>query len=56
VDAAANLAVAFHPEADYAFYPVEGSSDVLLIAKALREAALARWKEQPVTLGSRWRW
>src|SRR6266536_1497950 len=47
----ANLAVAFHPEADYAFYPVEGSADVLLIAKALREAALARWKEQPVTLG-----
>jgi isoleucyl-tRNA synthetase len=47
----ANLAVAFHPEADYAFYPVEGSSDVLLIAKALRESALARWKEQPVALG-----
>jgi len=47
----ANLAVAFHPEADYAFYPVEGSTDVLLIAKALRESALARWKEQPVALG-----
>jgi isoleucyl-tRNA synthetase len=47
----ANLAVAFHPEADYAFYPVEGSSDVLLIAKALREAALARWKEQSISLG-----
>ncbi|HYU42594.1 MAG TPA: class I tRNA ligase family protein, partial [Vicinamibacteria bacterium] len=47
----ANLAVAFHPEADYAFYPVEGSSDVLLIAKALRESAVARWKEQPVALG-----
>src|SRR5882672_7071861 len=48
----ANLAVAFHPEADYAFYPVEGSSDVLLIAKALRESATARWKEQPVSLGA----
>ena len=30
----ANLALAFHPEADYAFYPVEGTSDVILIAKA----------------------
>ncbi|HET6898026.1 MAG TPA: isoleucine--tRNA ligase [Vicinamibacteria bacterium] len=47
----ANLAVAFHPDADYALYPVEGSSEVLIIAKALREAALARWKERPVTLG-----
>jgi hypothetical protein len=47
----ANLAVAFHPEADYALYPVEGSSEVLIIAKALREAALARWKERPLTLG-----
>ena len=47
----ANLALAFHPDADYAFYPVEGSGDVLLVARALREAALARWNEQPVTLG-----
>ena len=44
--------MAFHPDADYAFYPVEGTSDVLLIAKALRESALARWKEQPVSLGA----
>jgi isoleucyl-tRNA synthetase len=48
----ANLGLAFHPEADYAFYPVEGGADVLLIAKALREAAAARWKEQPVALGA----
>ncbi|HEV7498999.1 MAG TPA: class I tRNA ligase family protein, partial [Vicinamibacteria bacterium] len=47
----ANLAVAFHPEADYAFYPVEGSSDVLLIAKALRESAVARWNEGRPGLG-----
>jgi isoleucyl-tRNA synthetase len=47
----ANLALAFHPEADYAFYPVEGTSDVLLIARALRESAPARWKEQALTLG-----
>ena len=47
----ANLAVAFHPDADYAFYPVEGTSDVVVIARALREAALARWKERPIALG-----
>jgi len=48
----ANLALAFHPDADYAFYPVEGTSDVLLIAKALRESAPARWKEREVRLGA----
>ncbi|HUG52727.1 MAG TPA: isoleucine--tRNA ligase [Vicinamibacteria bacterium] len=47
----ANLAVAFHPDADYAFYPVEGSSDVLLIAKALRESAPGRWREGSIVLG-----
>ena len=40
----ANLAVAFHPEANYGFYPVEGTNDVVLIADALRDAATARWK------------
>jgi isoleucyl-tRNA synthetase len=40
----ANLALAFHPEADYAFFPVEGTSDVLLIARSLKEAVQARWK------------
>jgi isoleucyl-tRNA synthetase len=40
----ANLALAFHPEADYAFYPVPGTQDVLLLAKALREASEARWQ------------
>ena len=39
----ANLAVAFHPEADYGFYPVEGTKDVVLIAKALAETASRRW-------------
>jgi len=38
----ANLALAFHPEAEYAFYPVEGSSEVLLLAKALHERVAAR--------------
>jgi isoleucyl-tRNA synthetase len=40
----ANLALAFHPEAEYAYYPVEGSNEVLLIAKALRESSEGRWK------------
>ncbi|HXB54044.1 MAG TPA: isoleucine--tRNA ligase [Vicinamibacteria bacterium] len=39
----ANLALAFHPEADYAFYPVVGTSDVLLLAKAVSQAAQARY-------------
>jgi len=39
----ANLALAFHPEAEYAFYPVEGKPDVLLLAKALRDSAQARF-------------
>ena len=39
----ANLAVAFHPEADYGFYPVEGTKEVLLVARALRDQALGRW-------------
>jgi isoleucyl-tRNA synthetase len=39
----ANLALAVHPDADYGFYPVEGTNDVLLLAKELRGASLARW-------------
>jgi isoleucyl-tRNA synthetase len=46
-----NLALAFHPEHDYAFYPVEGAPDVLVIAKALRDAAVARWNRFPGALG-----
>jgi isoleucyl-tRNA synthetase len=42
----ANLALAFHPDADYAFYPLEGSRDVLLVAKELKEAAEARWRRK----------
>jgi isoleucyl-tRNA synthetase len=44
----ANLALAFHPEADYGFYPIEGTNDVLIVAKALAESASRRWG---VTLG-----
>jgi isoleucyl-tRNA synthetase len=43
----ANLALAFHPETDYAFYPVEGTDEVLLLARALREASEARWAKDP---------
>jgi isoleucyl-tRNA synthetase len=39
----ANLALAFHPDAEYGFYPVEGTSDVLLLAKAVKDSAVARW-------------
>jgi isoleucyl-tRNA synthetase len=39
----ANLAVAFHPEADYGFYPVSGTNDVVILAKALAESASKRW-------------
>ncbi len=39
----ANLALAFHPDADYALFPVEGRGEVLLVAKALGEAAAKRF-------------
>jgi isoleucyl-tRNA synthetase len=51
----ANLALAFHPEVDYAFYPVEGSDEVLLLAKALRAASVERWSrgsDSPGPLGA----
>ena len=47
----ANLALAVHPDAEYAFYPVEGSDEVVLIAKALRDSAQARWWGQAPRLG-----
>jgi isoleucyl-tRNA synthetase len=47
----ANLGLAFHPEADYAFYPVSGTDEVLLIASALRELATARWNLLTGSLG-----
>ena len=40
----ANLALAVHPDAEYAFYPLEGTDEVLVVAKALREASEARWR------------
>ncbi len=39
----ANLAIALHPEFDYAFYPVAATNDVYLIAKGLRDQSVARW-------------
>jgi isoleucyl-tRNA synthetase len=38
----ANLAVAFHPEADYGLYEMDGGA--VLIATALKDAAAARWQ------------
>ncbi len=38
----ANLALAFHPEADYAFFPVEGSNELVLVAQAMREIVAKR--------------
>ena len=49
----ANLAVAFHPDFEYAFYPVEGSPDILLIARGLREAFESRRRpHDPRPLGA----
>ena len=41
----ANLALAFHPDADYVFCSLEGTPDVVVVAKALREAVAARWQK-----------
>jgi isoleucyl-tRNA synthetase len=46
----ANLAIAFHPEAEYAFYPVEGTNHVLLLAKAVKDSAVARWSAKSNTV------
>jgi len=40
----ANLALAFHPELDYGFYPADGSDDVYLVGTGLKDASVARWK------------
>jgi isoleucyl-tRNA synthetase len=40
----ANLAVAFHPEFDYGFYPAVDGADVYLVATGLKDASVARWK------------
>src|SRR5262245_62631775 len=39
----ANLALAFHPEAEYGFYPIEGTKDIVIVAKLLAESAAKRW-------------
>ncbi len=46
----ANLALAFHPEADYGLFPVEGTNDVLLIAEVPEGAgggALGQGRRRP---------
>jgi isoleucyl-tRNA synthetase len=47
----ANLALAFHPDAEYGFYPVEGTSDVLLLAKTVKDSAVARWSARSNEVG-----
>jgi isoleucyl-tRNA synthetase len=47
----ANLALAFHPEADYGFFPVDGSDEVLLLAVPLKDAARKRWNRMSASLG-----
>jgi isoleucyl-tRNA synthetase len=47
----ANLALAFHPDFDYGFFPVEGSDEVLLLAVDLEEAARKRWNRLSASLG-----
>src|SRR5262249_29993446 len=47
----ANLALAFHPEADYAFFPVPGGDDVYLVAKAMRALVEERWWRGEKKLG-----
>jgi isoleucyl-tRNA synthetase len=39
----ANLALAFHPDFDYGFYPVPGTDEVLVLATGLRAACETRW-------------
>jgi isoleucyl-tRNA synthetase len=46
----ANLAIAFHPEFDYGFFPVEGSDEVLVLARDMRERVAARWQKAGVRL------
>jgi isoleucyl-tRNA synthetase len=48
----ANLAVAFHPEADYGFFPVAESDEVLVLAVELRDAARKRWNRLAGDLGA----
>jgi isoleucyl-tRNA synthetase len=39
----ANLALAFHPEFEYGFFPVAGTDEVLLLARDLAPRASGRW-------------
>jgi isoleucyl-tRNA synthetase len=48
----ANLAIAFHPELDYAFFPVEGTSEVVILARDMRELVEKRWERDDLRLGA----
>ena len=47
----ANLGIAFHPDFDYAFFPVEGTDEVLVLARDMRELVEKRWKRRRPALG-----
>jgi isoleucyl-tRNA synthetase len=47
----ANLGIAFHPDFDYGFFPVEGTNEVLILARDLRELVTRRWKRDDLVLG-----
>ncbi|MBN2369534.1 MAG: isoleucine--tRNA ligase [Vicinamibacteria bacterium] len=46
----ANLALAVHPDHDYAFYEIADTGDIVIVAERLREAASARWRDAGVAL------
>jgi isoleucyl-tRNA synthetase len=50
----ANLALAFHPEFAYGFFPVAGTDEVLLLARDLAAGAAGRWSglrlEEPLAV------
>jgi isoleucyl-tRNA synthetase len=48
----ANLALAFHPDFDYGFYPLAGTDEVLLLATGLKEASFARWSAKTNPAGA----
>ncbi len=47
----ANLGIVFHPDFDYAFFPVEGTDEVLILARDMRELVEKRWRRDDLRLG-----
>ena len=47
----ANLGIAFHPDFEYAFFPVLGTDEVLILARDMRELVEKRWRRDDLKLG-----